>query len=111
MSAQSGRGLLRSGNSAHSAGERRFEVSASCGADSVTLRFTDTAGGVQRPERLFQPFHPDSEGSGLGLYVSRAIVRSFDGELRYEPAPSGSCFSIELAAAYNRISDAAASGN
>jgi PAS domain S-box-containing protein len=91
--------------------EKRFEVSASCGGDSVTLRFTDTAGGVQRPERLFQPFHPDSQGSGLGLYVSRAIVRSFDGELRYQPAPSGSCFSIELAAAYNRISDAAASGN
>lgn len=91
--------------------EKRFEVSACCGADSVTLKFTDTAGGVERPERLFQPFHPNSQGSGLGLYVSRAIVRSFDGELRYLPAPSGSCFSIELAAAYNRISDAAASGN
>ncbi len=89
------------------ASEKRFEVSACWSGDSVTVRFIDTAGGVDRPEKLFQPFHPDSQGAGLGLYVSRAIVRSFDGELRYQLAPGGSCFSIELAAAYNRISDAA----
>jgi len=32
----------------------------------------------------------------LGLYLSRAIAHSMSGELRYEPAPSGSCFVLEL---------------
>jgi PAS domain S-box-containing protein len=93
------------------AAEKRFEVSVTACDSSVTLDFNDTAGGVQHPERLFQPFHPNAQGTGLGLYVSRAIVRSFDGDLRYQPIPSGSRFSIELRAAYNRISDVAANGN
>jgi signal transduction histidine kinase len=30
------------------------------------------------------------------LYVSRFIVRSYGGELRFEPQPQGACFTIEL---------------
>ena len=37
-------------------------------------------------------------GSGIGLYVSRFLVRSYGGELRFEPLPEGSCFVIELEA-------------
>lgn len=73
----------------------------------VELLFVDTAGGVKKPEDLFQPFAPGASGTGLGLYVSRAIVRSFDGDLTYEPVPGGSCFRVSLIAAYNRRAHAA----
>ena len=65
----------------------------------VLVRFEDTGPGVQQPERLFQPFQHGSDATGLGLYVSRAIVRSFAGDLRHEPRPRGSCFAVELARA------------
>jgi signal transduction histidine kinase len=43
---------------------------------------------------LFQPFRPGSDGSGLGLYVSREMVKSFGGELHHIPTPEGCCFQI-----------------
>jgi signal transduction histidine kinase len=48
---------------------------------------------------LFQAFQQAAEGAGLGLYLSRALVRSFAGELRHEPRAYGCCFAVELAAA------------
>jgi two-component system, LuxR family, sensor kinase FixL len=75
--------------------------------ERVDLLFTDTAGGVEHPEELFQAFTPSATGTGLGLYVSRAIVRSFDGDLTYESVPGGSCFRVSLLAAYNRRAHAA----
>ena len=65
-------------------------------ATGVLIRFLDTGPGIAAPERLFEPFQPGAEGSGLGLYVSRAMVRSYGGDLRFEPPASGSCFVIEL---------------
>ena len=38
-----------------------------------------------------------ADGTGLGLYVSRAIVRSCRGELRYEARTAGCCFAVVLA--------------
>ena len=73
----------------------------------VEISFADTAGGVPNPEGLFQPFSPGSKGSGLGLYVSRAIVRSFEGNLNYQPIPGGSCFTVSLRTAFQRSSHAA----
>jgi signal transduction histidine kinase len=71
-------------------------VSATTDARRVVVRWRDSGPGVVAPESLFQPFQPGSEGSGLGLYISRTLVRSFGGELRYEPQPAGSCFVVEL---------------
>jgi signal transduction histidine kinase len=48
---------------------------------------------------LFQPFQKGADSTGLGLYLSRAFVRSFRGDLRYEPTAKGCCFVIELALA------------
>jgi two-component system, LuxR family, sensor kinase FixL len=33
----------------------------------------------------------------LGLYVSRAILRSFGAELKFEPRSQGCCFAVNLA--------------
>jgi len=60
------------------------------------VSFSDTGTGVEMPERLFQPFHSGAEGAGLGLYISRAVVRSYGGDLRLEPRERGSCFTVEV---------------
>jgi signal transduction histidine kinase len=82
---------------AMSASERRvFTVEAGTDGGRVTARFRDTGCGVRDPAALFQPFHPQAEGTGLGLYVSRTLVAASGGDLRYEPQPEGSCFVVEL---------------
>jgi signal transduction histidine kinase len=62
----------------------------------VTVRFSDTGGGVANPARLFRPFQQGAQATGLGLYLSREFMRSFRGDLRYEPEPHGSSFIVEL---------------
>jgi len=78
---------------------KRLTVAASVEQDRVIVRFTDTGPGVVHQDQLFQPFRHSSDGTGLGLYLSRALARSFAGELRFEPRPAGSCFALELPAA------------
>jgi C4-dicarboxylate-specific signal transduction histidine kinase len=65
-------------------------------ASRVDVRFRDTGPGVAHPERIFRPFQPEAQGTGLGLYVSRALVRSLGGDLNYEPQPDGALFTVEL---------------
>jgi two-component system, LuxR family, sensor kinase FixL len=62
----------------------------------VAVRVCDTGPGVASPDRLFQPFQRGAEASGLGLYISRAFARAFDGDLRYESDPGGWCFALDL---------------
>jgi len=62
----------------------------------VFVRFQDTGCGVSNPDRLFRPFQQQAQASGLGLYLSRAFMRSFRGDLRYEPEPDGTSFIVEL---------------
>lgn len=75
---------------------KRLRVSASSEENSVVIRFEDTGIGLSSPENLFRPFQPGADSSGLGLYVSRAIMRNFGGELLYEPRPRGCCFAVVL---------------
>jgi PAS domain S-box-containing protein len=64
--------------------------------DRVMVRVQDTGGGVANPDRLFRPFQQGAQATGLGLYLSRAFMRSFRGDLRYEPEPGGASFLVEL---------------
>jgi PAS domain S-box-containing protein len=64
----------------------------------VAIRFRDTGGGVAHPERLFHPFQTEAHSTGLGLYLSRAFMRSFKGDLHYEPETGGSTFVVQLSA-------------
>ncbi len=70
--------------------------------DSVVIRFIDTGHGVGHPEHLFKPFQTGAHATGLGLYLSRAFVRAFKGDIEYEPRPFGSCFAVVLAVAADR---------
>jgi len=78
------------------AARKEFRVEVAAAEDAVLVRFRDSGPGVEEPSRLFEPFQPGAEDTGLGLYLSRAILRSFDGDLRYETEPPGSCFVAEL---------------
>jgi signal transduction histidine kinase len=73
-----------------------LSITASLKNGKLILRFEDSGPGVAEPDRLFAPFQPGANGAGLGLYVSRTILRSYGGDLRWEPRPTGSCFNIEL---------------
>jgi signal transduction histidine kinase len=79
-------------------GKRELNIQVCQEGPKVLVRFQDSGPGVAKPENLFQPFQEGAAGSGLGLYVSRFIVRSYGGELRFEPQPAGSCFLVELVA-------------
>jgi C4-dicarboxylate-specific signal transduction histidine kinase len=69
----------------------------------VQLRVTDTGPGLKTQNDLFQPFRKEADGSGLGLYVSRALIESFGGELRHDPTDAGCCFVITLRAAGDEV--------
>lgn len=62
----------------------------------VTIAVSDNGPGVSEPRQIFQAFRSHSGSSGLGLYVSRAIIKSFGGELEYVPTEQGCRFEIVL---------------
>jgi len=76
--------------------KKRLRIAASKENGKVVIRFEDTGTGIASPENLFRPFQPGAKSSGLGLYVSRAIMRSFGGELSYEPRAEGACYAVIL---------------
>jgi C4-dicarboxylate-specific signal transduction histidine kinase len=63
----------------------------------VVIRFEDTGVGIADPSGLFRPFDQSATAAGLGLYVSRAILRSFRGDLQHEPSSKGCSFVLSLA--------------
>jgi len=86
-------------NSLHAVREsamKELHISVQATDGRALIRVMDSGVGISAPNQLFRPFHPGTDGTGLGLYISRAMVRSFGGELRYEPASEGTCFVVEL---------------
>jgi two-component system, LuxR family, sensor kinase FixL len=79
-----------------SAEVKRIDIAVSEADRVVSIRVTDTGPGIAAAVKLFQPFQKGAESTGLGLYLSRAFVRSFGGDLRHEPTASGCTFIIEL---------------
>jgi signal transduction histidine kinase len=74
---------------------RRIAIAVSERPEVVSIRVADSGPGPAAADHLFQPFQKGAACTGLGLYVSRALVRSFRGDLRYEPDP-GCTFVIDL---------------
>ncbi len=69
--------------------------------DHVCIAVIDNGEGVAHPELLFRPFQPHTGTSGLGLCISRSLMRSFRGELDYQPSAQrgeGATFLVRLAA-------------
>jgi signal transduction histidine kinase/HAMP domain-containing protein len=81
-------------------GGRAGAVEATIRADAKTGRLeatiADHGPGIRGADRrrLFGRFvrggsQPGAEGTGLGLYLSRQLLRAMDGDLRLEPAKKG----------------------
>jgi C4-dicarboxylate-specific signal transduction histidine kinase len=62
----------------------------------VQVKVSDNGPGVTDPASLFRPFGGGSSNSGLGLYLSRAMMLSFHGNLAYQPSASGATFIVEM---------------
>ena len=100
-------------------GEVRFSVTRQdAGGERARLRFevADTGIGIapEQLQRLFQPFeqagdvHRRAGGSGLGLSISRQLVRLMDSEIEVDTALGrGSRFAFELVVPVFEAIDAA----
>ena len=84
---------------------RRISVKSWAQDSTVSIALADNGPGVKVPELLFRPFQTQSDRVGLGLYLSKALLRSFGGDLRYEPTAGGAMFVVELAASHEAIDE------
>ncbi len=92
--------LIKNSKRALEAAEvKQIDISACRTGGSVSIRVTDTGPGIASVEKLFQPFQQGAEATGLGLYLSRALMRSLQGDLRHDPTVPGCSFVVEFAIA------------
>ena len=77
-------------------GPRRIAREGELAEARVRGLVRDTGCGVQHPESLFHPFQQQAHAAGLGLYLSRALMRSFGGDLYHRPSAIGAVFAAEL---------------
>ena len=79
-----------------------LEVAARTHGDAVMVTVTDTGPGIPDSIRrhLFQPFRrarPDGAGTGLGLFLSEALLRKCEGTLSVQSEPGhGAAFTVQL---------------
>jgi PAS domain S-box-containing protein len=81
-----------------SAAHKAIDISVIRGDGAVSIRIVDSGPGIPAGQKLFQPLQKGADATGLGLYLSRAFMRSFRGDLRYDPDQPGCCFVLELIA-------------
>lgn len=82
-------------------------LSARREGDALVFEVADRGPGIPPVERMriFEPFYrppaapPDVGGTGLGLYIARALAEAQGGVLTYAPrSPSGSVFTLRVPA-------------
>ena len=83
----------------------RVRIAAILEPQRVLVSITDNGEGVKHPELLFKPFQERAKATGLGLYLSRALMRSFGGDLRYEACEQGARFTVEIASTLDEGDD------
>jgi len=91
-------------------------VEASAGGDEVSVVVADTGPGIPEAVRrhLFQPFRrarDDGMGTGLGLFLSQALVRQCEGTLTVASEPQrGAAFTVRLRPVPGRAAPAPGAG-
>jgi two-component system, LuxR family, sensor kinase FixL len=86
-----------------SVSEKIISVSVSVQKDGVRVRVSDNGPGIPPGHKLFQPLQKGADATGLGLYLSRAFMRSFRGDLRHDATRPGASFLIDLASAADPV--------
>lgn len=84
---------------AHGDGRRIVVRAREHGTKQVMIAVIDNGPGVPASvvPQLFSPFASSKpEGMGLGLAISRSMIEAHGGELRHEPLPEGTSFTITL---------------
>jgi signal transduction histidine kinase len=91
----------------HTPADGSVVVRAEPAGDAVEIEVSDTGDGIAAPdrERVFEPFFRGgaqaarpSNGAGLGLAISRAIVEAHGGRIWLEDAPRGTRVRFSLPA-------------
>ena len=77
-------------------GRKELRVTVHPEGQNLSVRFADSGPGVSAPERLFAPFQPGADGTGVGLYLSRALIRGYGGDLRWDQNGETSFFTVQL---------------
>lgn len=79
-------------------GEGRIAISTAAHAEFVVLRVADFGPGVpaafvphlfDRFSRSEEAHAGDQRGTGLGLYITRSLLLTNEGDIAYEPTPGG----------------------
>ena len=82
--------------------QHRIFVKSSINEENVIIVFKDTGGGIPEDNlnKVFEPFFTtkkEGKGTGLGLWVSYGIVKSFQGDIKVESKQKkGTTFTIIL---------------
>lgn len=82
--------------------DEKITVTSELDEDYVTVTFTDTGKGIdeQNLQKIFEPFFTtkkEGKGTGLGLWVSYGIVKSFQGDIQLKSILNvGTTFIIKL---------------
>ncbi|HEX7357770.1 MAG TPA: PAS domain S-box protein [Ignavibacteriaceae bacterium] len=80
----------------------KIAVKSECNGDEVTITFSDTGMGISEENlnKVFEPFFTtkkEGKGTGLGLWVSYGIVKSFQGDIKIKSKfNEGTTFIIKL---------------
>ncbi len=95
------------------AGDGTVTVEAKSAAGDLTIEVHDTGVGIAaaEQERVFQPyFTTKHHGTGLGLFVTRKLVKEHGGDITFQSRPGeGTTFQIHLPGAGRSETRAAAS--
>lgn len=88
---------------------RLVSISSFVHGDHVCVAIEDNGPGIPEDvrKRLFHPFATTKgkKGTGLGLYISRQIVRDLHGDLVFEPADQGARFVLSLPVSSDQPAD------
>jgi PAS domain S-box-containing protein len=82
--------------------EKNINIESALTDDEVTITFNDTGSGISEENlnKIFEPFFTtksQGKGTGLGLWVSYGIIKSFQGNLEVKSKTGiGTTFTIKL---------------
>ena len=86
--------------------EKYIAIESALGEDEIIIIFTDSGSGISEENlnKIFEPFFTtksQGRGTGLGLWVSYGIIKSFQGNIEVKSKVSkGTTFTIKLPIEY-----------